>query len=185
MENHYQSWEWEYIITKRWSLQLGYHFFAINTDMPHCRSGLKNPNSKYEMERRMSELLACPYCGNIPLLDDYGSDGKIVVCKSCGLVTKFCETKEEVIKIWNTRHNPFCTACKEKDCEISTDGTCAMIRKYRKHQGVCEWSRDDSPEYILYKKSCSQIRENIDGTIEEQMYKYCPNCGKEIKEVKE
>jgi len=26
--------------------------------------------------------------------------------------------------------NPFCEACKESDCVISLDGTCAMIRKY-------------------------------------------------------
>ena len=26
--------------------------------------------------------------------------------------------------------NPFCEACKESDCVVSLDGTCAMIRKY-------------------------------------------------------
>jgi len=28
------------------------------------------------------------------------------------------------------KDNPFCRACKEKDCVVSLDGTCAMIRKY-------------------------------------------------------
>lgn len=28
--------------------------------------------------------------------------------------------------------NPFCEACKEKDCLISNDGTCEMIRIYLK-----------------------------------------------------
>jgi len=27
-------------------------------------------------------------------------------------------------------NNPFCEACKESDCVISLDGTCAMIRRY-------------------------------------------------------
>lgn len=27
-------------------------------------------------------------------------------------------------------NNPFCAACKEPDCCVSGDGTCAMIRKY-------------------------------------------------------
>ena len=29
--------------------------------------------------------------------------------------------------------NPFCAACKENDCVISHDGTCAMIRVYREY----------------------------------------------------
>ena len=29
-------------------------------------------------------------------------------------------------------NNPFCENCKEKDCLVSLDGTCAMIRKYLK-----------------------------------------------------
>lgn len=28
--------------------------------------------------------------------------------------------------------SPFCINCKESDCIVSTDGTCAMIRKYLK-----------------------------------------------------
>jgi len=27
-------------------------------------------------------------------------------------------------------NNPWCEACKEPDCCVSSDGTCAMIRKY-------------------------------------------------------
>ena len=28
------------------------------------------------------------------------------------------------------RENPWCAACREPDCCVSMDGTCAMIRKY-------------------------------------------------------
>jgi len=36
------------------------------------------------------------------------------------------EAKEKML------NNPFCAACKEPDCCVSGDGTCAMIRKYMK-----------------------------------------------------
>ena len=32
--------------------------------------------------------------------------------------------------------NPFCNNCKEKDCFVSLDGTCAMIRRYLKPRCV-------------------------------------------------
>jgi hypothetical protein len=28
------------------------------------------------------------------------------------------------------KDNPFCENCREKDCMVSLEGTCAMIRKY-------------------------------------------------------
>jgi hypothetical protein len=34
------------------------------------------------------------------------------------------EAKEKMI------NNPFCSSCKELDCCVTGDGTCAMIRKY-------------------------------------------------------
>ena len=34
-----------------------------------------------------------------------------------------------------SENNPFCENCKEKpDCVVSTDGTCAMIRRYLEKQ---------------------------------------------------
>lgn len=39
---------------------------------------------------------------------------------------------ERELHIANDRmlNNPWCAACKEPDCCVSGDGTCAMIRKY-------------------------------------------------------
>lgn len=39
---------------------------------------------------------------------------------------------ERELQIANDRmlNNPWCEACKEPDCCVSGDGTCAMIRKY-------------------------------------------------------
>ena len=38
--------------------------------------------------------------------------------------------------------NPWCNNCKEKDCLVSTDGTCEMVRKYlqytKEHQNENE-----------------------------------------------
>ena len=39
-----------------------------------------------------------------------------------------CNNKKEVIM---ESDNPFCDACKEKDCIIDSDGTCEMIRLYK------------------------------------------------------
>ena len=39
------------------------------------------------------------------------------------------ELNEANAKIKNP---PWCAACKETDCAVSLDGTCAMIRKYQK-----------------------------------------------------
>jgi len=40
------------------------------------------------------------------------------------LERELAEAKEKMI------NNPFCSACKEPDCCVSGDGTCALIRKY-------------------------------------------------------
>ena len=45
---------------------------------------------------------------------------------------------ERELQIANDRmlNNPWCEACKEPDCCVSGDGTCAMIRKYlNEHRG--------------------------------------------------
>jgi len=34
------------------------------------------------------------------------------------------------------RKNPWCAACREPDCCVSMDGTCAMIRKYLKNADI-------------------------------------------------
>ena len=47
--------------------------------------------------------------------------------------------KTELIKLLknfgeiNKPDNPFCNACKEKDCYIAIDNTCAMLRRYLKN----------------------------------------------------
>ena len=40
------------------------------------------------------------------------------------LERELADAKEKML------NNPFCAACKEPDCCVSGDGTCAMIRKY-------------------------------------------------------
>jgi len=34
------------------------------------------------------------------------------------------------------RENPWCEACREPDCCVSMDGTCAMIRKYLENADI-------------------------------------------------
>lgn len=36
------------------------------------------------------------------------------------------------------RESPWCSSCKEKDCEVSFDGECEMIRKYLRYNKILE-----------------------------------------------
>lgn len=87
----------------------------------------------------MGKLKPCRYCGNENYsYQNYGSDGKRIVCNNCGVMTSWKDSIAKVEKEWNTRievmneNNPFCNACKEEHCEISNDGKCEMIRQYLK-----------------------------------------------------
>ena len=42
-------------------------------------------------------------------LNNYGSDGKIVVCRHCGLMSPFFQTEKEVIDWWNNRKKEITT----------------------------------------------------------------------------
>ena len=47
---------------------------------------------------------------------------------------------------------------------------------------VCEWKFEDE-EANLYLTGCQQRQLIFDGTPKENGYRYCPYCGKKIKEV--
>ncbi|MGR3179868.1 MAG: Lar family restriction alleviation protein [Candidatus Anammoxibacter sp.] len=49
----------------------------------------------------------CPFCGGeVDYIDNH--EGRFIVCVSCGLTTGGLgsDSKEKVIKAWNTRHSP-------------------------------------------------------------------------------
>ena len=45
----------------------------------------------------------------------------------------------------------------------------------------CAWTED---EYGLWWTACKEIHEFFDGTPKDNNHKFCPYCGKEIREVK-
>jgi len=50
----------------------------------------------------------------------------------------------------------------------------------------CKWVINESPdETIYYETSCNNAFTFIEDGIEDNNYKFCPYCGKEIEEVKE
>lgn len=44
---------------------------------------------------------------------------------------------------WINKSNPFCEACKERDCCISFDGTCSMLRVYLKAKQLAVVTSDN------------------------------------------
>ena len=59
------------------------------------------------------------------------------------------------------------------------------MEQYRKEQSKgypeeCEWEYDENYDY--YETSCGKGYSLIDGTLEENELKYCPYCGKLIKD---
>lgn len=50
-----------------------------------------------------NSLKRCPFCGSKPNLESYEVSYRIV-CGKCGCTTDWLRTKEEAIRIWNTRY---------------------------------------------------------------------------------
>ena len=54
----------------------------------------------------MAELLPCPFCGNEKIYcEDAGhkTDVWFIQCDDCGATFPHFDSKEEAIKVWNTR----------------------------------------------------------------------------------
>ena len=52
----------------------------------------------------LNELKPCPFCGGEAEMLNYSPKEWLVVCPvCCGMVERWCETKEEAITQWNRR----------------------------------------------------------------------------------
>lgn len=51
--NHYQSWCWEYLTVKIWSLQRGHPEYLLSTNLHHDRN-MYNPEP-YQIEEKNTE----------------------------------------------------------------------------------------------------------------------------------
>jgi hypothetical protein len=90
-----------------------------------------------ETEKQMpvgsDALFACPFCGfeepAAPRCPNCGACGPDDL-SAWGTVGLGDNVPADERAAWNRRASPWCEACKEPDCVVSHDGTCAMIRKY-------------------------------------------------------
>ena len=84
----------------------------------------------------MSDKKPCPFCGE-PVTANTILGTTAYFCSACFAETKFREVGlhiDEQETRWNQRDNPWCDECLEEFCECSLDGTCKMIREYRKNK---------------------------------------------------
>lgn len=51
------------------------------------------------------------------------------------------------------------------------------------NKDCCEWKLDDWEEGELWNTECGEVEQFMNGTPDENKYKYCPYCGKPIKVV--
>ena len=65
---------------------------------------------------------------------------------------------------------------------VALDDAIEIMRGDREPEPECEWKLEDA-EGNLYAIGCENRQLIFEGTPEENGYKYCPYCGKRIKEV--
>lgn len=65
---------------------------------------------------------------------------------------------------------------------VALDDAIEIVRGDREPEPECEWKLEDA-EGNLYATGCENRQLIFEGTPEENGYKYCPYCGKRIKEV--
>ena len=50
----------------------------------------------------------------------------------------------------------------------------------------CAWTYEEEAfDTNLYDTSCGQKQEFMSGSVDDNQYKYCPYCGREIEEVRD
>ena len=66
--------------------------------------------------------------------------------------------------------------------EIFMDNDTIVLRKYEENKAddVCEWKYNNSEYY--WESSCEHLHIFMSDGPEENEYKFCPYCGKKIKE---
>lgn len=98
---------------------------------------------------------------------------------------KVVEQLEEVEKIMTSPVNKDCFGeeCKASDCMVCLISKAIEIVKSseQEQKSECEWKLEDS-ESNLYVTECENRRLIFEGTPKENGYRYCPYCGRKIKE---
>lgn len=77
----------------------------------------------------------------------------------------------------------------DPDKHVCTDWTECEKPAKSHTDNYCTWKRETDLAYsendIYWETDCGRANSSIEGTPSDNNYKYCPYCGKGIKEVKE
>lgn len=94
----------------------------------------KNLDEAADGGLRTTALFACPFCGEEAEITDESQPNRpkswfFAWCKNRPECNSWlaAESPEKVAKKWNKRASPWCDSCKEPDCKVSGDGTCAPM----------------------------------------------------------
>jgi len=101
----------------------------------------------------MEKLKSCPCCEGTAMLVSDMDGTFCVICKKCHMMIAHFNTKAKAIAAWNNRPNT----------------------------GECNWKYDDI--YEFWETSCSHAFCIMEGNPADNRMKYCPYCGKFLKEL--
>ena len=104
--------------------------------------------------------------------------------KATGIIRRFDDLGRIVIPK-ELRRQLFGTPEKSEGMlmEIFIDKDNIILRKYEENKSddVCEWKYNDSEYY--FESSCDHLHIFMSDGPKENEYRFCPYCGKKIKEV--
>ena len=104
--------------------------------------------------------------------------------KATGIIRRFDDLGRIVIPR-ELRRQIFGTPEKSEGMpmEIFIDKDDIILRKYEENKSddVCEWKYNDSEYY--FESSCEHLHIFMSDGPKENEYRFCPYCGKKIKEV--
>lgn len=122
----------------------------------------------------------CNYCGDVKLVNTFEGEQP-----PAGCTNPYCESNEGKsptpgLKVVYINYNkdsdsPFCNNCKEEDCLISGDGTCAMIRTYRQYCHQKEYKMKNDIKLVLESiKHWQRIKNECRKFLDEGHHNYSP-----------
>jgi hypothetical protein len=83
---------------------------------------------------------------------------------------------EEFIEKWRQPGTPYEAMKADLDALLS--------EAVRGAKGVCEWRFDVEMDHEMWNTSCGEAFCFTEGDPKENDYKFCPGCGKELKEIR-
>lgn len=124
----------------------------------------------------MSEPKSCPFCrGESRVVKDgRWSDQSViyaVMCCECHAMSRWCESEEEAIEVWNTRAVIPCETCEQMN---NPDSFISHLLNTERER-TCRAERNGKIRHAI----CSECGAWIRTTTTKD--NYCHNCGAKVK----